>query len=352
MRILNVGIIGYGLSGRVFHGAIVGNVDGFVIKKIFTRSSDKINLAKVDFPDVEIVNDYSKIINDKNIDLAIISTPNITHFPIAKEALENGKHVIIEKPFTVTSIEGKLLVSLAESKELILSVYHNRRFDSDFLTIKEIIKSEKLGQIVEFESHFDRFRNTIKENSWREEKTPGSGVLFDLGSHLIDQALNLFGIPNEIYCDLSHQRNGLVDDNFELIMYYDNLKASLKAGSLVKEPLPRFILSGTNGSYQKYGLDVQEEDLRSGKRPKNKDWGTEAESLWGILNTVEERKKYMSLRGDYRYFYRNIYESIVNGGKLEVTATEAMRVIWIIEKAFLSNIEKRRVSCIDIQKNI
>jgi predicted dehydrogenase len=349
MRNINVGIIGYGLSGRIFHGAIIKYVEGFSVKKISSRSPEKIQSAKEDFPDAEVVSSFEDITQDPNIDLVIVSTPNIHHFPIAENALKNNKHVIIEKPFTVTSIEGKLLTKLAIEKQLLISVYQNRRFDSDLLTVKEIIQSNVLGDIVEFESHFDRFRSEIKKNSWREENTPGSGVLFDLGSHLIDQALYLFGIPEEIYCDISHQRNGKVDDNFELIMYYESLKVTLKASSLVKEPLPRFIISGSKGSFQKYGLDIQESDLRSGKRPTYPEWGKEPEELWGVLNTIESRKVYESIPGNYRLYYENVHDAISKGSELIVKAVEAMNVIWIIEKAILSNLEKRRISCYDMK---
>lgn len=351
MMNINVGLIGYGLSGRIFHGAILKYVEGFTVSKISTRSNEKSKIAQNDFPEAEIVKNYEDITRDPNIDLVVISTPNIHHFPIAENALNNNKHVIIEKPFTVTSIEAKLLIKLAIKKDCLLSVYHNRRFDSDLLTVKKIINSELLGEIVEFESHFDRFRNEIKENSWREEKIPGSGVLFDLGSHLIDQALHLFGIPKEIYCDISNQRGGSVDDNFDLIMYYESLKVTLKASTLVKEPLPRFIISGKKGSFQKYGLDVQENDLRSGKRPNYPEWGEEPEEIWGILNTIDSRKIYKSTPGNYRLFYENIFDVLSENKELLITPTEAMNVIWIIEKAILSNIEKRRISCCDMTIN-
>ncbi len=188
-----------------------------------------------------------------SIDLVVISTPNTMHFDLAKQAMEAGKHVVIEKPFTVTSQEGQMLLHIAKQTNRILSVYQNRRFDSDFKTVKKIIESGDLGRLVEFESHFDRFRPDIKQNAWREDPLPGSGILYDLGAHLIDQALALFGMPEEVYGDVRLQRHGKVDDNFEVILYYPELKVTLKSSALVKEPLPRFILLGTKGGYMKYG---------------------------------------------------------------------------------------------------
>lgn len=340
---MNVGIIGYGLSGRIFHGAIINAVEGFKIKKIVTRNAAKREQALIDHPQVEVVESAEALFNDSEIDLIVVSTPNTMHAELAEKAMRAGKHVVIEKPFTVTVEEGEKLLKVAEETGKILTVYQNRRFDSDFRTVREIIDSGKLGRLVEFESHFDRFRPDIKQNAWREDPLPGSGNLYDLASHLVDQALAIFGMPDEVYGDVRYQRRGKVDDNFEIIMYYPELKVTLKSGALVKEPLPRFILQGTEGAYHKYGLDVQEDDLRAEKRPVDDSWGTEPEALWGVLNTIDERKVYKSLRGDYRDYYRNVYAALVNGEALAVTAQDGLNVIKIIEAAMKSNEEKRRV---------
>jgi predicted dehydrogenase len=342
MKIINVGILGYGLSGRIFHGTIIQTVPGFKIKKVMTTDPDKANQAKCDLPNINIVKTADEVINDSDIDLVVIATPNTSHFELAMQALEAGKHVIIEKPFTITSHDALRLIDKESEGDKILSVYHNRRFDGDFLTVTDLINHDKLGRLVEYESHFDRFRNTIKKDAWREQASPGSGILYDLGPHLIDQALYLFGLPHEVYADISSQRRNVVDDHFEIILYYSELKVTLKSGMLVKEPLPRFILHGTDGSFVKYGLDSQESDLKAGKRPSSDLWGYEPKSLWGTLNT-KEKQIIETLPGNYRLYYTNIYKAIVHQEKLEVSSQDGFNVIRIIEAAQQSNTEKRRI---------
>lgn len=342
MKIINVAILGYGLSGRIFHGAIIDAVKGFKIKKIMTTSLDKIKNAQNDFPQCEIVSCVENILNDPTIDLVIIATPNTSHFDLASQSLYAGKHVVIEKPFTVTTHDALRLLDIQNETGKMLSVYHNRRFDGDFKTIADLINHDRLGRLVEYESHFDRFRNTFKEHAWREKALPGSGMLYDLGSHLIDQALYLFGLPHEVYADMSSQRRGLVDDQFEVILYYSELKVTLKSGILVKEPLPRFILHGTEGTFVKYGLDVQEPQLKAGKRPVDDSWGLEDETAWGILNT-QTREKIKTEPGDYRAYYQNIYNVLVHDEKLEVSAHDGFDVMRIIEAAIQSHHEKRRI---------
>lgn len=344
MKNINVGIIGYGLSGRIFHGAIINAVEGFSIKKIVTTNLEKRDQAIKDIPDVKVVRAATEIFVDEDIDLVVISTPNVKHAELAEAALRSGKHVVIEKPFTVTSKEARDLIDTAKEMNRMISVYHNRRYDSDFRTVKAIIDTGKLGRLVEYEAHFDRFRNTFKDNAWREKDQPGAGILYDLGSHLIDQALCLFGLPTEIYGDIRAQRQGETDDNFELILYYPDLKVTLKAGMLVKELPPHFTLYGTSGSFVKYGLDVQEGHLKEGLRPVDDTWGVEPKDLWGRLDTEDKCQRVKSLRGDYRDYYKNIYNHLRAGDPLDVKAEEACHVIEIIEKAMESNKNKARVA--------
>ncbi|MBE0451278.1 MAG: Gfo/Idh/MocA family oxidoreductase [Clostridia bacterium] len=347
MDIINVAIIGYGLSGRVFHSTIIRSVEGFNITKVVTTDPIKEALAKKDIENVVVVQSIDDVIHDPDIHLIVISTPNTSHVKIAEVAIKNKKHVIVEKPFTVTSKEAEYLTKLAKDFDVVLSVYHNRRFDGDYKTILKIIDSGTLGRLVELESHFDRFRTELNADAWREDNLPGSGVLYDLGSHLIDQVVHKFGMPMEIYADLTAQRFGKVDDQFELILYYDGLKVTLKSGSLVKEPLPRFILHGTNGSFVKFGLDVQEDALKSGHLPTDEFqdllWGSEPEFLWGTLNTINEYKKIETLRGDYRTYYRNIYGAIQFGEPLLVDPKDGLKVIKVIEAAKESNHLKKRI---------
>jgi predicted dehydrogenase len=343
MKIVNVGIIGYGLSGRLFHGAIINALEGFCIKKVVTTNLEKRAQALEDLPSAKVVRASTEVFVDEEIDLVVIATPNDKHAELAEAAMKAGKHVVVEKPFTVTTEEAHRLIEVAKETGKSISVYHNRRFDSDYRTVKALLETDKLGRIVEYEARFDRFRPDFKENSWKEKELPGSGMLYDLGSHLIDQALDLFGKPEAVYGDIRSLRQGITDDSFELILYYPDIKVTLKSSMLVKEPSPRFTLYGTKGSYSKYGVDVQEGELRNGQRPENDRWGLEPRGLWGTIDALDTVQKVKSLRGDYRDYYQNVYRHLVDGEPLLVTAEDGKMVIKIIEAAIKSNAEKRRI---------
>ena len=337
---------GYGAGGSIYNAPILSSVEGFKIKKILTSSPGNIKTAKKDFPKATVVADYSEIIQDPEIDLVILVLPNHLHYKFAKQALEAGKNVLVEKPFTPNVKEANELIELAHQKNLLLSVNHNRRWDSDFVTIKKVVDNGLLGKVVEYEAHFDRFRNEVKPG-WKEKKeNPGSGILYDLGSHLIDQALTLFGLPYEVFADIRTQREGAtVPDAFELLLFYPNLKATLKAGMLVKEKGPTYQVHGTKGSFVKYGVDVQEEALKKGVNPSNTSkWGVEPKEVWGKLNTVEKEKLVESERGDYQQIYRGLYDAITKNKKPPVTAEQARDVIRIIEAAQQSQDERRVVT--------
>jgi scyllo-inositol 2-dehydrogenase (NADP+) len=347
---INVGLIGFGIGGQIFHAPIITSVDGLNLYKIRATNPDHISVAKLKYPDALIVSDTDEIINDSVIDLVVITTPNVEHFPIAHRALEAGKDVVVDKPFTIHSHEADELIALAADKKRMLSVFQSRRFDSDFKTVQRVINSGLLGEIAEIESRYDRFRNFLKPKAWREEKIPGSGILYDLGSHLIDQAIALVGLPQAITADTRLQRKAsTVDDNFELILHYDaGLKVTLKSGMLVREPLQRFIILGNQGSFVKKGLDVQEASLKAGHNPLDTpEWGVEPPEIWGIINTtingVHIRGNVESDKGDYTTYYKNVYEVISRGISLLVTAEEARNVIRVIELAMQSNQEKRTI---------
>ncbi len=349
-KTINTAIIGFGMAGRVFHAPIISSIDSFELTKIYTKNEDSIKAVNRLYPNTIAVSDVNEIFKDSSIDLIVIATPNTSHFSLAAKALTAGKHVLIDKPFTVTSEEADELIKISQMHNKILSVYHNRRWDSDFKTVKKVIDSGILGNLVECEIHMDRYRNFIKDRAWREEDIPGSGVLFDLGSHLIDQALMLFGIPNALTADLRMQRQvSKAVDNFELILHYDRLKVTLKSGMLVKADLPHYILLGENGSFVKYGVDVQEEDLKSGCTPLNKaDWGDEPEELYGTLNStfngLDIKGKVKSEKGDYRELYNNIYDAVILKQPLAVTPQQARNTIRLIELAIDSNARKSTVN--------
>ncbi|MBX0335016.1 Gfo/Idh/MocA family oxidoreductase [Pontibacter sp. HSC-14F20] len=345
---ISVGLLGFGMAGRVFHAPIVSAIGGLRLSKIKANRPESIALAKQLYPDTTVVSDTSPVLEDPEIELVIVATTNATHFELAKAALQAGKHVVVEKPFTVTSKEANELIELARAERKLLTVYQNRRWDSDFKTVTKLLENEMLGRLVEYEAHFDRFRPIPAHNTWKEENQPGTGILYDLGSHLIDQALVLFGTPREVYADLRTQRScGQIIDSFDLSLYYANgFKAILKAGMLVRQPGPRFLLSGDQGSFVKYGLDVQEAALKAGLAPTAPNWGEEPEEIWGRLDTEVHGQrivgKIQSEAGDYRGFYENVRDSILGIAELDVKAVQARNTIRIIELAMQSNEKKRR----------
>lgn len=346
MKQLHTAFVGYGPGGKVYNAPILRSVPGFTIDLILTSSPENIEAAKKDFPDARVVQDYDEILKSDKINLVVLVLPNHLHFEFAKRALEAGKHVLLEKPFTTHVKEANDLITLAHKKNLVISVNHNRRWDSDFQTVKKVVQNGLLGRVVEYEAHFDRFRNEVK-SGWKEDKNvSGNGILYDLGSHLIDQALTLFGLPKEVFADIRIQRQGAeVPDSFELLLFYPDLKVSLKAGMLIKEKGATYSVFGTRGSFLKYGADVQEEALKQGKNPDNtSDWGKEPREIGGKLNTVDGEKLLESERGDYRQVYNSLYEAITTGQDPEVRPEQARDVIRIIEAAHRSQDERRVVT--------
>jgi scyllo-inositol 2-dehydrogenase (NADP+) len=342
---LSVGLIGYGMAGRVFHAPVIQSVPDLKLKKVVERHADE---SRERYPWVEIVRDAAELLQDEDIDLVVIATPNTSHFDLARQSLIANKHVVVEKPFTTTSSQARELIDLARKQNKIISVNHNRRWDGDFLTVKRLLESNLLGRLVEYESHYDRFRNYPRPNAWREQDATGSGILFDIGSHLIDQAQVLFGLPHMITSDTRIQRDfAKAVDSFELILHYDDLKVTLKAGMLVREQSPRFILHGTEGSFVKHGFDPQEEALKRGLVPSGTSWGKEARKQWGTLITqlggLGFHGQVETIAGCYQSFYQNIVDAIGSGAELAVKPEEASNTIRIIELAIVSSEQKRTV---------
>ena len=343
MKILKVALVGFGSGARIYNAPVISSVEGFEITKILTSNPKNIKAAKNDFPKAEVVSEYKGVLEDSSIDLVVVATPNHLHKELAAMALEANKHVVVEKPFTPTVREAEELISLAAKHHKVLTVNHNRRWASDILTIKKLLKEKKLGEIVEYEAHFDRFRKEIKQGWKQKKENPGHGILYDLGSHLIDQALMLFGAPSEVFANLLIQRKEAeVVDNFELLLFYPGLKVTLKAGMLVKEKGPTYSIHGTKGTFLKYGADVQEAALQLGKKPiDDTEWGMEPEEIWGKLNTIEEERLIKSERGNYKGLYENVYQAILGKEALAIDPLEAKTVIKVIELAIKSHTEKR-----------
>lgn len=349
MNKINVGLIGFSIAGQVFHAPFIVGVEELHLYKVVARKADQQEILKTRYPDAISVATVEEVINDEAIDLVVIATSNDVHYSLAKQALEAGKHVVVEKPFTITSAEADELIRIAEQKKLLLTVHHNARFHSDFKTVRKVIASGRLGKIVNYEVRYDRFRNFLRKGAWREEDLPGSGIHYDLGAHLIDQSLQLFGKPESIFADLRKQReDAQAIDDFEFILSYPGLKVSLKGQMLAKIPTSRFAVYGWNGCFVKNGVDPQEELLRHGATPHLiADWGQEPASIYGTLALLENGKDIEetipSETGSGLDFYRNVAQVLKGTEKLIVEPGQARDVIRLLELAELSWSEKRTI---------
>jgi scyllo-inositol 2-dehydrogenase (NADP+) len=348
---IRVALIGYGIGGAVFHAPLVSAVEGLALTAIVTRSKEKIEQARGDFPQAKILATAEEIFeNARNYDLVIVTSPNRYHFPQAKAALEAGLHVVIDKPMATTSGHCLELIALAKKQNRLLSVFHNRRMDGDFCTVKKIIDEDLLGQIVRFESRFERYRPLPKPGAWRElgSELDGGGLLFDLGSHLIDQACNLFGRPIEVYCELDKRRPAVEtdDDCFVALRFASGVRAHLWASVMCRIKGPRFRLLGLRGSFEKYGMDPQEDALRAGMRPSDRAWGKDSELLWGTVDTevhgLPVQEKIETLDGSYQTFYKKVLAAMraLSTDLLPVCAVDAYQAATILEAAKKSATEK------------
>ena len=336
MSEIPVGLVGFGLAGRCFHAPVIRAVPGLWLKTIVQRHGDS---AREAFPEVSIARDVDALLADEEIRLVVIATPNASHYELARRCLLAGRDVIVDKPFTVTSGEASDLIRIASSQRRLLSAYHNRRFDGDFLTVRQLMAKGALGRVVRCESRYDRYRPTLRPGAWRESNEPAGGVLADLGPHLIDQALVLFGAPSAVTADIRIERRGaVVDDAFDITLHYPGLRVQLSATMLACEPGPRFLLYGTGGTYIKYGMDPQEALLRKGGSPGGPGWGEEDESRWGTLTLAGGvSSRIPTEAGDYRLFYANVRDAMNGEAELAVTGEQAARVIRVIELARESN---------------
>ena len=342
---ITTALLSYGMSGEIFHAPLLAAHEGFQLKSVVERSQDKVRHR---YPQVKSIKDRKEILQDDSIELVIVNTPNETHHSYVIEALEAGKHVIVEKPFTVTAKEADELIALAKKKAKILTVFQSRRWDGDFMTVQKVVKDKLVGKIAEFEAHYDRFRNYIEANTWKEELKPGTGILYNLGSHMLDQVLVLFGMPLEVDARVGIQRPaGKVDDYYDIRLMYDGFLVIVKSSYLVREQGPRYVLHGTEGSFVKYGIDPQEQALKDGKMPGSAGWGVENKSEWGKINSTIKgthvEDKIETLTGNYSGFYQNVYEAIRENKPLAVKPEEARQVIHLIELCYESNKLRRAI---------
>lgn len=343
---VKTGLASFGMSGMVFHAPLLNSSPFYEITAILERTKEN---SRKNYPESLLCRSYDELLKVPDIELIIVNTPDPLHFEHARMALEAGKHVVVEKPFALMFEECEELIRLAQGKKLVLTVFHNRRWDSDFLTVQDILTKKVLGRLVSFESHFDRYRNYIQENTWKEDPASGTGIVYNLGSHLIDQAMQLFGHPSSVFAEIRTLRTlGRTDDFFDITLFYEkDISVSLKGSLLVKEPGPRYILHGTDGSFLKWGTDPQEEALKAGLIPGGEGWGHECDENKGILsikvNESDQRLRIDTLPGNYGIFYDRLYGSIRNGLVPPVNPVDAAMTVKVIQAAFLSHTKGYRV---------
>jgi len=358
---ISVGVLGFGLGGRVFHCPFVSAVPGLELTAIMTSKGDE---ALKSYPAVKIVTSVDEMLDLLGIDAVVVSTPNETHFALAKQCLQAGKHVVIDKPFSATSAEAAELGQIAASKGVHVIPFHNRRYDGDFRSIQKLIAEHAVGRLVTFESHFDRFRPIPRENTWKEAGNPANGMLFDLGPHLVDQAIALFGRPTAITASVRSDRDHTeIEDAFDITLHYPDysgitgkgLLAHCRTSYLACDNAPRFLLHGTTGSFKKHGLDPQEPKLVSGAKVPVQGspevWLQEDEKAWGTLTVAPTPADPATLvtqqiktePGDYRLFYANVRDAILGTAPLAITPEDGYRVIKLLELARISSAEARTV---------
>lgn len=342
MQPINTALLSFGMSGQVFHAPFLQVHEGFKFYAVWERTK---SLAQERYPSVKTFRTLEELLSDEAIELVVVNTPSVTHYEYAKKCLQANRNVIVEKPFTATVEEGEELIALAKEKNKLLSVYQNRRYDSDYKAVKKVVDEKLLGDLIEAEFHYDRFTEQLSYKVHKEMPTPGVGIIYDLGSHLIDQALQLFGMPHSVFADIDNLRNSSkVDDYVELLMFYNHFRVRIHSSLLVREPLPAYILHGKKGSFIKAKTDVQEVALQQGKIPDTPDWGSEPENEKGFLHTEKNGiiiKEYVSSsQGNYMEYYDGIYKAIRLQQPLPVTAEEGLNVIRIITAAYKSNQQK------------
>ena len=340
---LNVALVGYGFVGKVFHAPLIASVDGLALHSVVSSNAAAV-LA--DFPDARVSPNYEDILADPAVDVVVIATPNSLHAPQAHAALDAGKHVIVDKPFTVTVADAEAVIAHAERADRVLSVFHNRRYDADFRTLKGLLAEEALGVVTLFESHFDRFRIEVRDR-WRERPIAGSGLWYDLGPHLLDQALQLFGAPLGITTDLEiHRPGGETDDYFHTVLRYPRLRVILHGSAMMAAHDLRYSVHGTRGSFMKQGLDTQEDALKAGRTPGDAMWGhdTHPGTLTSVQGDEFTTRTIGGEPGDYRLYYAAVRDAIRGIGANPVPGAEALAVMRLIEMGIESSRTRREIA--------
>jgi len=334
-KMIELGLIGFGLAGRAFHAPVIRAVPGLRLAAILQRRG---NEAAELYPDVRVVRGVEELLAIPEIRLVVIATPNDTHYSLARQCLDAERDVVVDKPLTPTLEEALDLVTFAEQRGRMLTVYQNRRYDGDFQAVQQIVSSGDLGRVVRFETNYDRFRPYLKPNAWRERSGLGSGILFDLAPHLIDHALLLFGIPDAITADVRAEReHAVADDSFDVVLHYaKGLRAALRATMLAATTRPRFVLHGTRGAYVKHAFDVQEPKLRAGRIPwEERPSETEQMENSGTLTLVSDDgttsdRRVPAAQSDYRNYYANLRDALLGKAAPAVTTQHALNVMRVL----------------------
>lgn len=339
---IRAAILGYGLAGSVFHAPLIASVEGMEVAVIVTANAERQARAQRDYPSAQVLPSADALFaSPEDVDLVVVATPNSSHLALGLAAIQAGLPVVVDKPFAPTSAEARQLIETASRAGIPLTVFQNRRWDSDFRTLQALLTAGALGNIVRFESRYERYRPTVNTAAWREHATPqeAGGLLFDLGAHLIDQALVLLGDPVAIYAESDARRPGaqVDDDTFVALRFANGSVAHLWMSMLARQPAPRYRVVGTRGLYEKYGMDPQEDMLRTGGRPGDEGWAREPEDIWGRLYTdsgdVSVSAVARSLPGSYETFYQMVRDALRDGGPLPVDPRDALRTIQVIEAA-------------------
>lgn len=348
MQKIRTALLSFGMSGRVFHAPFITEHPGFDFVGAWERSKKNLHQH---YPEAKSYPSLESVLADETIDLIVVNTPTNSHYELSKKSLEANKHIVVEKAFTTTVAEAEELKALAIKKHKVLSVYQNRRWDSEFRTLQHVIKQGVLGDLVEVSISYDRFNPALSPKLHKEIPGPGAGIVYDLGPHLIDQALTLFGKPTAVFASMDVLRpTSQVEDYVEILLYYSKLHVRIRASYFVREPAPSYILHGTKGSFLKSRADVQEATLQAGQKPVRADWGEEPEQGYGFLHTevngsiVKERIK--SLPGNYMLYYEGMYQSIMNHQQPPVTADDGIMVMRVIEAAYQSHREQKVITLV------
>lgn len=344
---IRVGLVGFGMAGRVFHAPLISSVEGLELAAVLER---RTNQAAARYPQIVTYRTLEEMLEDSSLGLFVVATPSGTHFEIARQILKAGKSVVVDKPMAVTSAEIAELMELAATRGVLLAAFHNRRWDCEFPTVQKLIHEGSLGRLVHFESTMDRWRPAATRVAWKDVPSLGGGLLLDLGSHLADQALALFGKPETVDAEIRRERDGEgSEDCFTLRLRYPGLSVVLSANNLSSQARPIFHLRGTKGNFRKWEPDIQEAELNKITRVDSPTWGKEPAANWGTLTIDADgatvTRPVESLPGDYRLYYAGMRDALLGKAPVPVPAVAAWRVVRLLEWARESSAQRREISC-------